>query len=105
MAGERRKKIQQRDIMGLKFFGKLAPLWARLHDDGCARDRAGNRELHYDPYCMLVLLYLFHPTLVSLRAVQQASELPIFKHVLGCRHLLSHSRQGIDSQLAWQASL
>ena len=84
MAGKRRKKIQQRDITGLKFFDKLAPLLVRLHDDGCARDRAGNRELHYDQYCMLILLYLFNPTLVSLRAVQQASELPNVQRKLGC---------------------
>ena len=84
MAGKRRKKIQQRDITGLKFFDKLAPLLVRLHDDGCARDRAGNRELHYDQYCLLILLYLFNPTLTSLRAVQQASELPNVQRKLGC---------------------
>jgi len=84
MAGKRLKKIQPRDITGLKFFNKLAPLLVRLHDDGCARDRAGNRELHYDQYCMLILLYLFNPTLVSLRAVQQASELPNVQKKLGC---------------------
>lgn len=84
MASKRRKKIQPRDITGLKFFDKLAPLLARLHDDGCARDRAGNRELHYDQYCLLILLYLFNPVLVSLRAVQQASELPNVQKKLGC---------------------
>jgi len=84
MAGQRRKKLQPRDITGLKFFNKLAPLLVRLHDDGCARDRAGNRELHYDQYCMLILLYLFNPTLASLRAVQQASELPNVQRKLGC---------------------
>lgn len=84
MASNRLKKIQERDITGLKFFDKLAPLLARLHDDGCARDRAGNRELHYDQYCLLILLYLFNPVLVSLRAVQQASELPNVQKKLGC---------------------
>jgi hypothetical protein len=84
MASTRCKKIQPRDITGLKFFHKLAPLLARLHDDGCARDRAGNRKLHYDQYCMLILLYLFNPTLASLRAVQQASELPNVQRKLGC---------------------
>lgn len=84
MAGKRLKKIEPRDITGLKFFNKLAPLLVRLHDDGCARDRAGNRELHYDQYCMLILLYMFNPTLVSLRAVQQASELPNVQKKLGC---------------------
>jgi len=47
----------------------------RLHDDGCKRDKAGNRDRHFDQYCMLILLYLFNPVVTSLRAVQQASEL------------------------------
>jgi hypothetical protein len=84
MAGKTRNKVQARDITGLKFFDKLAPLLVRLHDDGCARDRAGNRELHYDQYCLLILLYLFNPVLTSLRAVQQASELPNVQKKLGC---------------------
>ena len=50
-------KINERDITGLKYFDQLAPLLERLHNDGCERDRAGNRELHYDQYCMLLLLY------------------------------------------------
>ncbi len=68
MAGKRRKEVTERQITGLKYFDKLAPLLERLHDDGCARDRAGNRELHYDQYCMLMLLYLFNPIVTSLRA-------------------------------------
>ena len=53
----------------------MLPLLKRLRDDGCDRDRAGNRELHFDQYTALVLLYLFNPICSSLRAVQQASEL------------------------------
>ena len=34
---------------------------ARLHDAGCARDKAGNRDLHFDHYCTLILLALFSP--------------------------------------------
>jgi hypothetical protein len=52
MAGKRRKEITAPDIQGLKYFDKLAPLLARLHDDGCARDKAGNRKLHFDQYCI-----------------------------------------------------
>jgi hypothetical protein len=84
MAGKRRKKVTERQITGLKYFDKLAPLLERLHDDGCARDRAGNRELHYDQYCMLLLLYLFNPVVTSLRALQQASELSKVQKKLGC---------------------
>lgn len=84
MAGKRREEITERQITGLKYFDKLAPLLERLHDDGCARDRAGNRELHYDQYCMLLLLYLFNPIVTSLRGLQQASELAKVQKKLGC---------------------
>jgi hypothetical protein len=84
MAGKRREGITERQITGLKYFDKLAPLLERLHDDGCARDRAGNRQLHYDQHCMLILLYLFNPVVTSLRALQQASELTKVQKKLGC---------------------
>ncbi len=35
MAGRRREDITERQITGLKYFDKLAPLLERLHDDGC----------------------------------------------------------------------
>ena len=84
MARKRRAEIRERDVTGLKYFDKLAPLLARLHDDACARDKAGNRELHYDQYCLLILLYLFNPIVSSLRSLQQASELANVQQRLGC---------------------
>lgn len=84
MAGKRREDVTERQITGLKYFDKLAPLLERLHDDGCARDRAGNRQLHYDQHCMLILLYLFNPVVTSLRGLQQASELAKVQKKLGC---------------------
>lgn len=84
MAGKKKAKITERDVTGLKFFDKLAPLLKRLHDDGCDRDRAQNRTLHYDQYCMLTLLYLFNPIVTSLRGIQQASELKNVQRKLGC---------------------
>ena len=84
MAGQQCDKITERDIQGLKYFDQLSPLLARLHDDGCARDRAGNRHLHYDQYCLLILLYLFSPVVTSLRGLQQASELAKVQKKLGC---------------------
>jgi hypothetical protein len=63
------------DITGLKCFEKLAPLLERLHSVGCERDTAGNRDLHYDELCLLLLLALFNPVVDGLRGVQQASEL------------------------------
>lgn len=79
-----RKKIKSSDITGLKYFDQLAPLLQRLHEEGCDRDTAGNRTLHYDQYCLLLLLYLFNPIVTSLRGIQQASELKKVQKKLGC---------------------
>jgi hypothetical protein len=35
---------------------RVAGLLSKLHDVGCARDKAGQRELHFDDYVLLVLL-------------------------------------------------
>jgi hypothetical protein len=56
MAGKIRQDIPEKDAVGPKYFDKLAPLFERLHDVGCQRDKAGNRLLHFDQYCMLSLL-------------------------------------------------
>ena len=71
------------DVTGLKYFEKLAPLLERLHTVGCERDQAGNRELHYDQLCLLLLLGLFNPVVDSLRGLQQASELETVQKRLG----------------------
>ena len=81
---DQRAKITEKDIVGLKYFHQLNGLFEQLHDVGCEGDRAGNRTLHMDQYCMLVLLYLFNPIVSSLRAVQQASELKKVQKKLGC---------------------
>ena len=84
MAGKKREDVREEDVTGLKYFDKLAPLLARLHDVGCQRDKAGNRTLHFDQYCLLVLLFLFNPAVRSLRAIQQASQLRKVQRKLGC---------------------
>jgi hypothetical protein len=45
MARKRRRKVKESDVTGTKYLRKLLPLLERLHDDGCARDKAGNRRL------------------------------------------------------------
>jgi len=76
-------RIRSSDIRGLKYLNKLLPLLEELHDVGCQRDRAGNRKLHYDQYCVLILLFLFSPVVRSLRALQQASQLQKVQRKLG----------------------
>jgi hypothetical protein len=84
MSHQAREPIREEDVQGLKYFRKLWPLFERLHDVGCQRDKAGNRELFMDQYCALVLLFLFNPCVRSLRALQQASELNNVQRKLGC---------------------
>jgi hypothetical protein len=81
---EKRDPIRARDVQGLKYLDVLLPLLEQLHEVGCQRDRAGNRKLHYDQYCVFVLLFLFNPVLRSLRALQQASKLRKVQKKLGC---------------------
>src|SRR5438105_12209778 len=75
--------LQESDLQGWKYFRRLTPLLARLRDAGCARDRAGNRTLHFDQYCTLILLALFSPLARSLRALSQASGLHKVQEQLG----------------------
>jgi len=80
---KKKSKIRSRDVQGLKYFKLLAPLLERLHETGTARDKAGNRQLHMDQYCMLVLIWLYSPILSSLRGLQQASLLEKVQKKLG----------------------
>ena len=75
--------IEPSDLQGLKYFDKMKPLLARLHDVGTERDKANNRDLHMDEYCTLVLMWMFSPILTSMRALQQASELDNVRRKLG----------------------
>lgn len=81
----RRDKPTEKQLQGFKYFDKLLPLFERLRPVGTARDRAGNRRLHMDQYCAMVLLYMFNPVISSLRAIQQASELKKVQRLLGCQ--------------------
>src|SRR6476620_10083071 len=62
-------------VNGFKYVRLVDTLLQALHSAGTERDRAGNRQLFYDQYATLLLLYFFTPTLTSLRGVQQVSTL------------------------------
>ena len=66
------------NLPGLQYFRLLGPLFDHLHAVGTTRDRAGNRQLFYDQYATLLLLYFFNPTVTSLRGLQQMTT---FAHV------------------------
>jgi hypothetical protein len=71
-------------LQGLKYFEQLDALLKGLHEVGCERDAAHNRKLHYDQYCMLILLFLFNPAVKSLRSLQQTCQLKNVQKRLGC---------------------
>lgn len=62
-------------VQGFKYVRLVGTLLQALHEAGVERDRARNRQLFYDQYATLLLLYFFTPTVSSLRGVQQLSML------------------------------
>jgi hypothetical protein len=103
MPRKRRPPITDRDLKGFKYFRILQPLLERLQNCGTQRDRAGNRVLHFDQYCALILLLYFNPVLTSLRAIQQASRLAKVQKLLGCERSslgsLSEAARVFDAEL------
>jgi len=75
MAGKRARKIRESNVVGLKHFDRLTPLFERPHDVGTHRDVAGSRRLFFDQYCSYILLFLFNLVVTSLRGIHKASEL------------------------------
>jgi hypothetical protein len=74
-------------LQGFKYLERVGPLLSRLRNSGHARDRAGNRELHFDRYAALLLLYFFNPALTSLRALQAATSLQKVADATGGRRV------------------
>jgi hypothetical protein len=85
MPRQRRSEVTASALQGFKYFRLLGPLLERLQPVGTQRDRAGNRQLFFDQYVALLLLYFFNPVLTSLRSLQQASGLDKVQKLLGVR--------------------
>ena len=77
--------LTPQQVQGLKHFKTLLPLFHQLHEVGCARDKAGNRELFFDDYCAAVMLYLLNPLIGSMRALRHAMTLPKVVKKLGVK--------------------
>ena len=75
MPDHRKPALTAKSVGGLKYFKRLQPLFARLHDIGTDNDLAGNRQLHFDHYASLIILYFFNPCLTTLRGIQKAGDL------------------------------
>lgn len=77
--------LKETDIVCLGHLKRVFPLLDRLHDDGCQRDSAGNRELFFTDYCKLSLLYIWNPLIDSLRRLQEAAMLNTVANALGVK--------------------
>lgn len=75
--------ITARELQGFKFFERIDGMLSQLHSCGTQRDKAGNRELHFDQYAALMLLYFFTPTISSLRGIQQITTLKKVQKLCG----------------------
>jgi len=88
---------------GFKYVRLLGTLFKQLHAVGTERDRAGNRQLFYDQYATLLLLYFFNPTVTSLRGLQQMTTLSAVQRRWGVRRTslgsLSEAAQVFDAAL------
>ncbi|MEZ6045795.1 MAG: IS4 family transposase [Planctomycetaceae bacterium] len=89
-------------FVGMKYLKRLGPFLQRLHDEACERDRAGNRELHFDHLCGMILLSFFNPTLQTLRNLSESSRTTQVKKKLGAKSAslgsLSEAMRLFDSE-------
>lgn len=87
------------DLQGLRYFGPIKKLLARLHGDAAHP----NRKLFFDQYLALVLLLYFNPVLKTLRDMQYASTLSKVQKLTGGQRTslgsLSESARVFDPQL------
>ena len=101
--GQGKQNFTEQDLEGFKYFDLLLPLLEELHEAGTERDRAGNRELFYDQYGSLILLYFFNPVVTSLRGIQHASGFRKVQRILKVSRSslgsLSEAARVFDSEL------
>jgi hypothetical protein len=86
--GRKRQREGERPAVALRGQRLVQPVLEaleRLRPVGAERDRAGNRQLFYDQYVALLLMYFCNPALDSLRALQQATGWEKTRTVLGIR--------------------
>lgn len=75
----------------LNTLSRVRSLFGHLHDQGCARDKAKNRKLHFDDLLTLVMVALFQPLARSHRALTQISDLKQVQKRFGVRHVAAGS--------------
>lgn len=77
--------LDARKLQGFKYFELIDGLLARLRPVGTERDRAGNRDLFFDQYATLMILYYFNPAVTTLRGLQQFTTLEKVQRLCGVK--------------------
>ena len=94
--------LNPRKLEGFKYFELIDGLLERLRPVGAERDRAGNRDLFFDQYAALLILYYFNPTVTTLRGLQQFTTLEKVQKLCGVRPTalgsLSEAARVFDAQ-------
>jgi hypothetical protein len=72
-------------LAGFRYLEHFGHLFACLRECGTEHDKAKNRDLFYDQYVSVILLYFFSPTLTSLRGIQAATAAAKVQQATGCR--------------------
>jgi len=80
-SAESLQPFSEKDLTGFNYFKHLRGLLERLH----TQRAHPNRNLHYDEYACLLLLYFFNPVVTSLRGIQFASGLERVQKDLGVK--------------------
>jgi Transposase DDE domain len=92
-----------RKVSGIRYLERFGPLFASLHSCGTASDKARNRDLYFDQYASLILLYFFSPALTSLRGLQQVTATEKVQRATGCGRTslgsLSEAPSAFDPEL------
>ena len=88
---EHKAALGEKDIVCLGHLKRVFTLLDSLREIGCERDRAGNRQLHFDDYVKLVLLYVWNPAIQSMHDLQQAVGLPRIAKALGVKRFSAGS--------------
>jgi hypothetical protein len=82
---ETAKTISPERIQRPEFIRRAGELFAHLKDVGCKRDKAGNRELFFNDYCSLIVLYACNPVIDSMRMLRRASGLEQVQRMFGVK--------------------
>lgn len=95
--------IEGKQLQGFKYFKLISDLFDRLKPAGTGRDKAHNRQLFFDQYASLILLYYFSPIVQSLRGIQQLTGLDKVQKLLGVQPTalgsLSEAARVFDAKL------